>query len=280
MRWSVLLRWLWIPAGAYLGLCLLVFLVQRRMLYFPTRLSEDRALGLAKTQGLEPWRDAQGRLLGWRARHPGGPPRARLLVLHGNAGMALDRTYLAAVFQGPGRALPMEVHLLEYPGYGARGGDPSEATLVGAALEALDGLRAGDARPVFVLGESIGSGVACQVAAARPKAVAGLVLVTPMDSLRTVQRHHYPWLPSFLLRDRFASDTALRAYAGPAAFLLAGQDEVIPPALGQRLHAGYGGPKRLWIQPTATHNTLDYRPGGALWGEIIAFLREAGAPIS
>lgn len=279
MRWSLLLRWLIYGFGAFAALVFLLFLAQRRMMYFPTRLPEAHAITLARAEGLEPWRDAQGRLIGWRAPHPGRSAQARLLVFHGNAGMALHRSYLAAAFQGSPTALPMDVHILEYPGYGAREGEPSESALVGAALEALDALQASAPRPVFVLGESIGTGVACQVAAARPRGVAGLILVTPMDSMGAVQRHHYPWFPSFLLKDRFASDAALRMYAGPTAFLLAGRDEVIPPALGQRLYAGYGGPKRLWTQADATHNTLDYRGGRPIWSEITAFLKAPGAPL-
>jgi len=258
--------------GLYLCFCLVLFLMQRRMMYFPTQLSEDRALLQASAEGLEPWRDVSGRLLGWRCRHPGAAPQVRLLVLHGNAGMALDRTYFAAAFHGPSVALPIDLYVLEYPGYGPRKGEPSERTLVQAAVEALDALASRGPTPIWVLGESIGSGVACQLAAARPGRVAGLVLVTPMDRLASVQRHHYPWIPGLLLRDRYDSEAALRGFSGPVAFLVAGRDEVVPAALGLRLHGGFGGRKRLWVESEAGHNTLDYRPGRPLWGELIAFL--------
>jgi hypothetical protein len=69
---------------------------------------------------------------------------------------------------------------------------------------------------------------------------------------------------------------ALVRYRGPLAVLLAGQDEVVPAALGRRLHEGHGaGPKRLWVDERATHNTLDWSADAPRWSEIAAFLAEA-----
>ena len=72
------------------------------------------------------------------ARHPSGTARGALLVLHGNAGSALDRTYLAEAFQGPAMPWALDVFLLEYPGYGAREGTPSENALVAAATAGIE----------------------------------------------------------------------------------------------------------------------------------------------
>jgi hypothetical protein len=58
------------------------------------------------------------------------------------------------------------------------------------------------------------------------------------------------------------------------AFLLAGQDEIIPARLGRELHDGYGGPRRLWVQEAATHNTLEFEPSSPWWEAVSAFLTE------
>ncbi len=95
-----------IAAGAALLLIAAVaalYLAQRRLLYFPavSALAESRRL--ARAAGLEPWLDGDGRFIGWQARLPSVAPVARVVVLHGNAGSALDRTYLRDVLQGPRR---------------------------------------------------------------------------------------------------------------------------------------------------------------------------------
>lgn len=265
------LRWLVIGlVSLYAAICLLAFLLQRRLLYFPERYPEEMALAAAGRLGLAPWRDARGALAGWRAA-PATRPVARLLVLHGNAGSALDRAHYAAAFTGRG----VEVILLEYPGYGARPGSPSRGSLGAAAADALDGMVREGAAPVWVLGESLGSGVASGAVALRPGAVKGLVLVTPFARMADVVRLHYPMLPSALLLDRYAPERELASYAGPTVMLLAGRDEVVGVAQGRRLFEALRGPKRLVVQEAATHNGLDLDPGSSLWSEVVAFLSAA-----
>ncbi len=249
----------------YGGLCLVVFVVQRRLQYFPDRSTEAGALKRAAASGLVPWRDARGELLGWR--RPGrSASTPRLLVFHGNAGNALDRIYYVRLFE----SLGVEVVLLEYPGYGARGGEVSEATLVAAGREAAELLaREG---PLLLLGESLGSGVACQVAAADPGRIQGLLLVTPYARMSEVGAEAYPWLPvSWLLRDRWENVAALPNYPGPVAILIAGRDEVVGAAQGHRLAEACRGPVKVWVQPEAGHNTLSLAPRGGHWAELWAF---------
>ena len=130
-----------------------------------------------------------------------------------------------------------------------------------------------DARPVFITGESLGSGVATFLASTFPNEVAGLLLVTPFPSLADVAAHHYPFLPTrILLSERYDSREALSHYSGPVAFLLAGRDEVVTSKLGQQLYDSYSGPKWLHIEEYAGHNTLPYDPGASWWGDVSTFL--------
>jgi uncharacterized protein len=220
-----------------------------------------------------PWRDAGGTLRGWRAA-PRGAVRARVLVLHGNAGSALDRVYYPAALLPRG----LTVALLEYPGYGARPGAPAEASLAAAAVEAVEELAAEGPEPVWLLGESLGSGVAARAARLRPDRVRGLILVTPFARLSDVARHHYPFLPGFLLRDRWAPLDDLATFPGPTAVLVAGRDEVVGADEGRILFAGLSGAKRLWEQPQADHNDLDLRAQHPWWDEVVAFLAGGAAP--
>jgi pimeloyl-ACP methyl ester carboxylesterase len=250
---------------------ILLRLAQRRLLYFPDRTDRAASERRARLLGLEPWTETSGgAFLGWRARRPGA--RGRLLVLHGNAGTALDRVHYADVFSAAAPDLPLEVYLVEYPGYGPRPGSPSERALVAAAREAIAAARRDGPGPLVVLGESLGSGVAALAAAEDPAAVDGLLLVTPLASVPAVARRHYGPLPTFVHRDAYRADLALPRYRGPLAVLLAGADEVVFADLGRGLFDAYPGPKRLWLEAAATHNGLDWRPNQPRWREMVEFL--------
>lgn len=248
-----------------------IFLLQRRLLYFPETYPAAGALAAAPRLGLAPWRAGPEGVCGWRALRPGaGPARGRVLVLHGNAGSALERLPYAAAL---GR-LGLEVILVEYPGYGACPGAPGMEALTAAAVGAVDAAAA-EGGPVYLLGESLGSGVAARAAARRPDAVRGLILVTPFADLAAVARLHYGPVAA-LLRDRFAPARELAGYRRPVAILVAGRDEVVGAAQGRALLAALPGPKRLSEQPEATHNGLDLSPGLPFWAEAVALLEAGG----
>lgn len=238
---------------AYGALCVLLFLMQRRMLYYPASTPVAEQLAYAPGAGLEPWLDAAGERIGWKREARGGGEAQRWLVFHGNAGLAVQRAYWADALERilPGRAV--SVYILEYPGFGRRPGSPSEVSLKAAALAAFDAIP-GTGR-IHLLGESLGSAVAAQAARARPDRVGGLVLVTPFNRLADVAAHHYPWAPvRGLLRDEWNSAEALRDFPGPVAILAAERDSIVPAKFARRLHDGYSGRKQLHVIPGEDHN--------------------------
>ncbi len=269
MMWEGIVVLLRIGAMVYIGLLLVLAGCQRSMMYYPTTTSEANAINIALADGMEPWRDEDGGLVGWRYMQFSEDADA-MLVFHGNAGFAGQRGYLAHGF-----APDFAVHIMEYPGYGSRPGRPSEQAFFEAAREAFELLSQQHSGRIFLGGESIGTGVATYIASQFPDRVAGLFLVTPYTSLVDVARSHYPIFPvRLLMRDRFPSETFLAQYSGPVAFVVAEHDEVVPARLGKALYAGYEGPKRLWIQEGRNHNTLDYHPLSPWWSEVREFLHD------
>ena len=264
-----LARLVWLVAAVFMGGC------DRSFIYYPERLAEARLRPLAQAAGLEPWTNAAGERIGWKT--PVRPstarsPRPAVILFHGNAGHAAQRAAYVAGFQRATEPQPWPVYLMEYPGYGSRPGEPSEPAFVHAAEEALAALSPIDHPRVYLAGESLGSGVACALAAQRPNRVAGLLLVTPFSSLREVARQHYPgWMVNLLLRERYDNAATLSRFTGPVAFLLAENDEIVPSELGRKLHDGYTGPKLLRVQAGQSHNTLSFNPTEAWWREVIAF---------
>lgn len=256
-----------LPIG-YLLICTLLYFKQDRMVFIPTKGKEADLDKRATEWAFEPWTNAQGERIGWQSRE--GDPQNVLLVFSGNGGQALNRVHYREFTENAGN---WKTYLLEYPGYGARPGASSEATLKAAAAEAIDTLASVPGRTIWLLGESLGSGVASAALAQRSDKIAGLILVTPYDSLVAVASSHYSWLPvKQLLRTRFDSVQNLSGYRGPVAFIVGKYDDVIPPKHSQALYDSYGSKKHLWESPMHDHNVSGFL--SEKWTEIADWLRE------
>ena len=260
----------------YLGTVGLFGFLQRKLIYFPSRplATEEKMTHLAESVGFAPWLDAHGQRIGWKQTPPAGmQPKNRMIVFHGNAGSAFDRSQYAKGFGHLQQGETWQTYLFEYPGYDSRPGTPSQESFCRAGREAIEQLAKEDSRPIFLTGESLGSGVACALAGELPQKVAGIFLMTPFAALSEVASHHYPWLPAgLILRDRWDNTAALRNYHGRVAVMIAGQDEVVTPVQSEKLYASYSGPKERWFDAEATHNTVSNSTFLPWWQEVSDFL--------
>ncbi len=244
---------------------------QRRLIYIPTKIPANLIQQVAAENGYTAWKNPAGQIIGWKIP-TGGTSAGSVLIVHGNAGCAIDRSYLAQPIHD---AEPVDVFVLEYPGYGAREGSPSKKSLDAAAEEAFQLLPANS--PKYVVSESIGTGVACELAKNHPREIAGLALFVPYHNLAAVAQRQMWFLPAyFLLLDRFNPEECLKNYHGPVKFIIAGADEIIGPASGIRLHDSYGGPKKLQVFAGAHHNDVAGQPP-IWWREVFSFWRENAA---
>jgi len=248
----------------YVVALVVIFFAQRRFLYFPRTSAINSMLEEAQKEGLAPWRNGKNEIIGWKRSSQTNAPHKCALIVHGNAGCAVDRAHYATALQQTG---VWDVYILEYPGYGARPGSPSRETLCQAADEAIVLLE--KEAPVFVIGESIGTGVATYLT--HSKGVAGLLLIAPYDDLAEVAQLHMPIFPVHkILKDRFIPINDLSHYKGPVAVLLAGRDEVVPNQFGRKLYESYEGPKKVWLIQDASHNSVGNQPV-SWWQDLIAF---------
>jgi pimeloyl-ACP methyl ester carboxylesterase len=256
----------------YLLLVLLALIFQRRLVYFPTKIPADVIESVAAEHGFVLWKNAAGQIIGWKIP-ASGAATGNVLIVHGNAGCALSRDYLAQPIHD---AADVDVFVLEYPGYGARPGSPGRKNFVAAAEEGFQLLSTN--LPRYVVSESIGAGVACELAKNHPAEIAGLALFAPYANLATVAQKQMPFLPAyFLLLDRFNPADCLKSYHGPVKMIIAEADEIIGPESGQRLFDGYVGPKNLQVIPGAHHNDIAAQ-SPAWWREVFAFWRAGERP--
>ncbi len=267
-RRSRLFRVLQFLIIGYLLIALVVLIFQRRLIYLPTKIPADVIESVAAEHGFAPWENAAGQIIGWKMA-ASGTATGSVLIVHGNAGCALSRDYIARPIHD---AAPVDVYVLEYPGYGARPGSPSKTSLIAAAEEAFQSLPAN--LPKYVVSESLGTGVACELAKNHSHEIAGLVLLVPYHNLASVAQRQMWFLPAyFLLFDRFNPEECLKSYHGPVKFIVAGKDEIIGPATGLQLANSYSGPKILQELPQAGHNEVAEQ-SLAWWREVFSFWRQ------
>ncbi len=169
---------------------------------------------MAQSAGLERWRNSAGELVGMKRLSAKQPCAGQVLLTYGNGSSAVGCAHYADDIQ---KSSALDVYILEYPGYEDRPGKPTQWNLFHAVDEAIQLLDTN--KPIYLVGESLGTGVASYLAGTYTNRAAGVVLIAPFTSLTGAAKFHFPWLPvSLLLVDRFPSEVYLRNYHGRLEF--------------------------------------------------------------
>ena len=109
---------------------------------------------------------------------------------------------------------------------------------------------------IVLYGESLGSGVAVQLAVSEP--VGAVVLDAPYTSILNLALRNYFYLPVRpLLVDRYESDRRITSINAPVLVLHGRRDGVIPVEMGEALFALAVEPKKLVVFPNGGHSDLD-----------------------
>ena len=238
--------------GIYLALAVLVWLLQRRMQYFPDPAavpppSGQTYAGLVEVD-LETSDGVALKAWDWP-----GPRGVTLVFFHGNAGHRGHRLDWIKRF----RALGWGVFIVDYRGYGGSEGAPTEEGLHRDADAVADHL---EGRRLVYFGESLGCGVAVPLAARRPPEA--LVLQAGAISIAAVGQHHYPWLPvGLLMKDRYDCADAIAAVTAPVLCIHGERDRIVPMEFGRALFDAATEPKEWHVFDDAGHNDLPWARG-------------------
>jgi hypothetical protein len=157
----------------------------------------------------------------------------------------------------PWRDLGLGLFAATYRGYEGNPGRPDEAGLYADARAVLDWLagRGVAAERIIVYGESLGSGIAVQMAIER--SVRAVILEAPYVNMPELAAYHYPWTPARLVVcDRFASLSKIGRITVPLLILHGSADRVVPISHARRLRAATGGRAQLVEIPGAGHVDL------------------------
>lgn len=241
--------------------------MQQNMLYYPDlRLPSESELA---TKGLRFWPAGPAGYRGFTSAAEIRNIRGTIIVFHGNAGTAADRDYYLSELA----ALGYRVILAEYPGYGSREGKLSEQSFVDDSKETLRIVAETHPGPIYLLGESLGCGVVAGVAKESSLNIAGILLITPWNTLLAVAKDHYPYLPvGWFMKDRYDNAENLKSFPQRIAVVGAERDEVVPVRHARELFALLPKDKKMWTIPRAGHNDWPMRMDPSTWLDIMDFL--------
>ena len=265
------MRMLLVAAGCTLVLLALIWLGQRRLMYFPhAPVPPPAAVGLANAEQVQFTTRDDVQLQAWFVPATQSPARATILVCNGNAGNRAYRAELAQAFRPHGVA----VLLFDYRGYGDSTGSPDER---GLALDARAAQRYLLSRPdvdparLVYFGESLGAAVAVDLAAEHPPAA--LVLRSPFTSMVDVGGYHYPILPvRLLLRDRYATIDKITQVRAPLLVIAGDADTIVPLAQSRRVHDAARSAKAFVVIKGADHNDAALTAGPIVVAETMRLL--------
>ena len=247
-----LIKWGLVALFAFGGLTALMYLAQRKLMYFPeSARTAPAAAGLSAAEEITLDTSDGERVIAWHV-----PPRANnavVIYFHGNGGALryrLDR-FRAIIADGTG------LLALSYRGYGGSSGAPTEAGLLadGDAAYAFIAARYPPER-IVLWGESLGTAVAIPLATKRK--VAALVLEAPFTSAADIGASVYWFMPvRLLMKDQFRSDERIGKVTAPVLVIHGTDDHIVPISYGERLFALANEPKRLVRFPGGGHVDLD-----------------------
>jgi pimeloyl-ACP methyl ester carboxylesterase len=260
---------------AYIFICVYLTAMQNGMIYVASTQAVPTATAVhqAKGVGLVPWdhptpgaSSPQGYV---RPDFAKPAPRGTIVVFHGNGEFAWERPEQVEALTRRG----FRVFLYEYPGYGGRPGKPSEKAIVPDGQALVRALGQAGYGPIYVWGQSLGSGVAAAVCADASLPIHGLTLVTPWDNIANVGLSIYPYLPIRLLMiDKYDSIGNLEHFRHPICLIRGDQDSVIPPALSLNLFAHLPDPKKMILKAGYGHGDWPDSPELTWWDDVLDFI--------
>ncbi len=240
-----------VTVGIVYGLFVLIlFQLQRSLIYFPDKLKPETS----KAVDLVNVVTSDGNKLEAAFLQPTSSSDRVILFFHGNGGNYAHRFFKTAAYFEQGYS----VLLAEYRGYGGNEGSPSEEGLYKdgrAYIEWLIGQKKVSAENIILYGESLGSGVAIQIATEYD--IGALVLETPFSSLVDIAAAQYFFVPvRLLLKDRFLNTEKIAGIKAPILIIHGHKDTVVPLKYAQKLFDAAKQPKKFIDFKDGNHNNL------------------------
>lgn len=242
--------------GIYLGIGLLMLLLENKFLFVPARASEywvdppaqlnatDVELVSADGTKLHAW---------WCPPRGWTPEDGAMLYSHGNAGNLSGRTNRILDWQ---QTIKTAVLIYDYPGYGKSEGKPSEQSIYAAGEAAYHWLTNVQKIPpekIILFGESLGGSVAIDLGAKHPCQM--VVTVAAFSSFPDMAQKTVPWLPArWFVRNSLDNVAKIGKIHTPVFIAHGRTDRLIPFSQGEKLYNTANEPKHFFPIDDHDHN--------------------------
>lgn len=267
-------RMLYTAVLIYIVLLAGVYLQQRSFMYFPDKNKPSpEQYGLTNVQ-VHTVTTEDGLDLNFWYIPPAASDLPVIVFFHGNAGHIGLRSGKAEILTSKGYGLM----LAEYRGYGGNPGSPSEWGFYNDARAYLSWLQEEQSvqeQRIVLYGESIGSGVATQMAIEYPNSKA-LILETPFTSAIDIAKWRFFFLPvKYLMKDKFENVNKIGEFENPVLILHGTKDMIVPFRYGRALYEKANDPKTFKKYEAGGHNNIYTMGAGQDVIEFIAGLVNA-----
>ncbi len=249
----------------YAGMNAYLYFCQRSILYLPVKeMAGPTNYGIYNAQLINIKTSDNVNIIGWYV-----PPKHNqpvMLYLHGNAGNLGDRVEKLQAYLGQGFGLLA----ISWRGYGPSDGSPTEDGLYNDARAGLKYLTDNgvNLKDIFFYGESLGSGVAVQMAT--EFAAKALVLEAPYTSIASKAADLYPYIPvRLLLKDHFSSIDKISSVHIPVLIFHGYLDQVMPISHGRRMLAAANEPKEARFFEHVGHTDFNFGETARITHEFV-----------
>ena len=240
----------------YLGVCTYFYFVQSSIIFHPGSLSPDHTYDYEFSFEERLFEMEDGTQIHAILAKTTDSLKGLVIYYHGNAGTNQTSPEKFDLFMDLG----YDVLYPDYRGFGKSGGElVNEESLVGDMKHIYSEMTKEYAeKNIVIVGYSLGSGVAAQVAAVNdPKMV---MIWAPYYSMVDMKNMRYPFLPDFLVRFPLRTDRALTLVDEPVYIFYAGDDEVLPIDRSIKLTEFLDGNDEYLILDGQGHNRIFNNP--------------------
>ncbi len=253
----------------YVAVSLFLYVFQRRLQYFPVTSNPSLPAG---ADGLEEFTTTTDDGVAIRGWYWPGPKPLTIVIFHGNGGHRGHRFEWLRMLRD---RLGVTLCMPDYRGYGGSGGSPTEDGLYRDAEATLAWLRGRGASSIIYMGESLGTGVAVELARRHPPRA--LILQSAFSSCAAVAQHAYPFAPvGLLMKDRYDSAAKIGDIACRILMIHGDADRIIPMIYGRALFEAARQPKEWLTVAGADHNDLPWVGGARYLDALEAFVGRVG----
>jgi pimeloyl-ACP methyl ester carboxylesterase len=205
-----------------------------------------------------------------------GPEAPHILFFHGNGEIAQDYDDIGQIYT----QFNMNFMVVDYRGYGRSQGHPSVTSMLRDAHEVLNFIlewlhRENRKGPLWVMGRSLGSAPAIELAAVHPEKINGLIVESGFaETIPLLQRLGIDVDQLDIKKDRvFSNGDKIKHFSKPTLIIHAQYDQIIPLSHGEELfRRSPAAIKKLHVVPDADHNTILMMAGMSYFKLIESFI--------